>query len=125
METEFIQALHEDLRGQDWRWRARCLKEDPEIFHSSNAGVACRARIVCASCPVQMQCHEYAVRTRQRFGVFGGLGARARARGESPELTDVHGTRAALDRHRARNEYPCIECVEWKRVDNRRKRKAS
>ena len=32
-----------------------------------------RAKTVCASCPVQTQCLEYAVASDERYGVWGGL----------------------------------------------------
>jgi WhiB family redox-sensing transcriptional regulator len=32
-----------------------------------------RAKSVCASCPVQVQCLEHAIATDERYGVWGGL----------------------------------------------------
>ena len=32
-----------------------------------------RAKSVCAACPVQMQCLEYAIEADERYGIWGGL----------------------------------------------------
>jgi WhiB family redox-sensing transcriptional regulator len=32
-----------------------------------------RAKAICAVCPVQVECLEYAIRTREPHGVWGGL----------------------------------------------------
>jgi len=37
-----------------------------------------KAKIICASCPVQMQCLDYALEHHVRCGVWGGLNERER-----------------------------------------------
>jgi WhiB family redox-sensing transcriptional regulator len=39
----------------------------------SRARRTARAKEVCARCPVIVQCREFALRTREPFGVWGGL----------------------------------------------------
>jgi WhiB family redox-sensing transcriptional regulator len=80
----------------DWRHKAACLEEDPELFFPiGNTGPALlqieQAKAVCRRCPVVSQCLAWALESGQDAGVWGGLSederralkrrnARARAR---------------------------------------------
>lgn len=63
----------------DWRYRAECRNEDPELFFpiSGNSGPALRqleeARAVCNRCPVIDECLRWALATGQDAGVWGGM----------------------------------------------------
>jgi WhiB family redox-sensing transcriptional regulator len=62
----------------DWRHRAECLDEDPELFFPiGNTGPAQLqiddAKAVCARCEVQDTCLRSALETGQDFGVWGGM----------------------------------------------------
>lgn len=81
----------------DWRHRAECLTEDPELFFPvGNTGPAimqiAEAKKVCDRCDVRAECLQWALEAGQDHGVWGGLSederramkrrrARARARG--------------------------------------------
>jgi len=83
----------------DWRHRAICRDEDPELFFPvGNSGPAllqiAEAKAVCERCPVISECLNWALETGQDAGVWGGLSederrslkrrrARARARSNS------------------------------------------
>jgi WhiB family transcriptional regulator, redox-sensing transcriptional regulator len=57
-----------------WRLGA-CLSAEPDMFFpiSANAGADTRrAKLVCESCQVRRECLEYALRTRQQHGIWGG-----------------------------------------------------
>ena len=62
-----------------WHDEAACLTApDPEIFFPAGttggaAGQIVAAKAVCAQCPVRTQCLEFALTSRQDFGVWGGL----------------------------------------------------
>lgn len=65
-----------DERGT-WRWAAACRDVDPELFFPvGTTGAAAeeidRAKEVCAGCPVEAACLQYALATNQEFGVWGG-----------------------------------------------------
>ncbi len=67
----------------DWRHRAVCRDEDPELFFPiGNTGPAlmqlARAKRVCAGCPVQSLCLEWALLAGIDHGVWGGLGEEER-----------------------------------------------
>jgi WhiB family transcriptional regulator, redox-sensing transcriptional regulator len=62
----------------DWRSRAACRTEDPELFFPvGTSGPAlvqlARAKSVCRRCPVLIQCRTWAVTTGQSAGVWGGV----------------------------------------------------
>lgn len=60
----------------DWRSAGACQQEDPDIFFPMSKGPGLvqlqRAKAVCAGCPVRAECLEFAVRTVQDHGVWGG-----------------------------------------------------
>ena len=64
--------------GGDWRHRAACLEEDPELFFPiGTSGPALvqagEAKAVCAGCEVRERCLAWALATGQDHGVWGGL----------------------------------------------------
>ncbi|MFJ2158270.1 WhiB family transcriptional regulator [Streptomyces sp. NPDC087856] len=68
----------------EWTQRAACAHEDPELFFPlSSTGPALRqelaAKRVCLRCPVIRQCFDWAMRSGQVHGVWGGTSERERA----------------------------------------------
>jgi WhiB family transcriptional regulator, redox-sensing transcriptional regulator len=65
-----------------WREFARCRGVDPEVFYpvSDDDEAADEAKAVCALCPVREPCLEFALSTREKNGVWGGLTERERRR---------------------------------------------
>lgn len=62
----------------DWRQRAACIDEDPELFFPvGTTGPALdqleRAKSVCHRCQVVDECLEWALATNQDAGVWGGM----------------------------------------------------
>jgi WhiB family redox-sensing transcriptional regulator len=69
----------------DWRTAGACLNADPDLFFPvSPAGHGARqieeAREICASCRVRRQCLEFAMRTGEAQGIWGGTTPEDRAR---------------------------------------------
>lgn len=61
----------------DWRTRAECLSEDPELFFPVGSSAVAikqteRAKSICRSCTVVHQCLSYALENGQDSGVWGG-----------------------------------------------------
>ncbi|MDH4160493.1 MAG: WhiB family transcriptional regulator [Actinomycetota bacterium] len=61
-----------------WHRQATCLTVDPELFFpSGTTGASARqinhAKQICVSCPVRTACLEFALESRQDYGVWGGL----------------------------------------------------
>jgi WhiB family redox-sensing transcriptional regulator len=70
-------TLSELPRTEQWRLQASCRSVDPDLFFPIGAtGTAVdhitSAKAVCADCPVQRPCLEYALATNQDSGVWGG-----------------------------------------------------
>jgi WhiB family redox-sensing transcriptional regulator len=63
-----------------WRQRAGCRGVDPDIFYTASDDDAEAAKAICAMCPVQRPCLEYALANRERDGVWGGATERERRR---------------------------------------------
>jgi WhiB family redox-sensing transcriptional regulator len=64
----------------DWRHRAICRDEDPELFFPiGNTGPALlqieQAKGVCRRCPVMQDCLAWALESGQDAGVWGGSAA--------------------------------------------------
>lgn len=62
--------------AEDWRHRAACRDEDPELFFPvGTSGPVLRqitdAKAVCRRCPVAGECLEWALR-RGEVGIWGG-----------------------------------------------------
>jgi len=62
----------------DWRHRALCRDEDPELFFPiGTTGPAAlqveEAKAVCQRCEVRVECLGWALETGQDAGVWGGL----------------------------------------------------
>ncbi|MDH2430838.1 WhiB family transcriptional regulator [Sphaerisporangium sp. TRM90804] len=63
--------------ARSWPRRAACRGEDPELFFPISAkgpGHAQheRAKAVCRRCPVRKPCLDFALRTREEHGIWGG-----------------------------------------------------
>ena len=62
----------------DWRHKAECRNEDPELFFPiGTSGPAllqiAEAKAVCHRCPVSAECLRWALDSGQDYGVWGGL----------------------------------------------------
>lgn len=62
----------------DWRRKAACLDEDPELFFPvGTTGPALaqteHAKAICRECAVVEDCLEWALETNQDAGVWGGM----------------------------------------------------
>lgn len=86
--------------SMDWRKKAACLDEDPELFFAiGTTGRALdqieEAKAVCAQCPVIQECLEWALDTNQDAGVWGGKSEEERRtlrrkRGERGKPTEAN-----------------------------------
>ena len=70
----------------EWQFRAACRDTDRDLFFAPPGERGLRrefrvtaAKRVCASCPVLDECRDFALRTAQEYGVWGGLAEEERA----------------------------------------------
>ena len=67
------------IREADWSWmdRATCQDSVPgshnPVFFSESPALTLEALAICDGCPVRAACRDFAIRTGQEFGVWGGL----------------------------------------------------
>jgi len=57
----------------NWRGRAGCRGEDPDLFFSSDPADIMKAQQVCAGCPVRVECHRAADANNEQFGIWAGV----------------------------------------------------
>lgn len=60
------------MSTDDWRTRAACRREDPELWFPEAGDNGADAKAVCGRCPVQPDCLEYAVVSGQTAGIWAG-----------------------------------------------------
>jgi len=98
----------------DWRHYAACSEENPDLFYGDKTADEV-AKDTCQRCSVRQACLDWALKTRERHGVWGGLDEHERRRilrraGEAKTQRGPGrakapcGTRAAYDRHRKNGE---------------------
>lgn len=71
-----------------WQSKAACRGEDLSLFFAPNYferrsqknAREAKAKLICKGCPVLEECREYALRTREDHGVWGGLNEAERRR---------------------------------------------
>lgn len=68
------------IKNEPWIDEAVCPQTDPEAFHPEKGGSTREAKMICLSCPVRLECLEYALARDERWGVWGGLSERERRR---------------------------------------------
>jgi WhiB family redox-sensing transcriptional regulator len=72
--------------ASDWRGAGACLSADPELFFPIATGTLAAdwqvssALRVCASCAVRQQCLDFAMRTNEAHGIWGGTTPEERIR---------------------------------------------
>jgi WhiB family redox-sensing transcriptional regulator len=90
--------------SQEWNWQldATCRGMDVEIFfhpaserrHRKQRRID-QARAICHGCPVLEECRRHALRTREPYGIWGGLSEEERA-----EILGVGNLRYPAQRRR-------------------------
>lgn len=71
----------DDLRDlPQFHAEAACAGEPTELWFPEDGHNASReALAICARCPAQEECLDYALRKPERFGVWGGMSSRQRS----------------------------------------------
>lgn len=63
---------------EDWREHAACKGESPSVFFFEDTSPNHEARRMCYTCPVRIDCLEYATEHEKDWGVWAGVTARVR-----------------------------------------------
>ena len=69
--------LNFDLEQEDWMLEGGCANSDSDIFFPVGSSMKAMkkvnaAKLICAECPVINECLDYAIRTNQDSGIWGG-----------------------------------------------------
>ena len=69
----------------DWRAASACLNTDPDVFFPVAVGTAstkqvARALRICDGCQVRRQCLDFALRSGEKDGIWGGTTPEDRVR---------------------------------------------
>lgn len=94
------QAFHKPPRIRtDERWRelALCQQVDPDAFFPEKGANPAVAKKVCRECEVRVECLDYALTHRERYGIWGGLSENERRgllRKASPKSIDHQAFRS-------------------------------
>lgn len=73
-------AVNEIANEVAWIERGNCVGQDTALFFPTRGASQKDAKALCATCPVKVECLEYAMVNTIRDGVWGGLSERARRR---------------------------------------------
>jgi WhiB family transcriptional regulator, redox-sensing transcriptional regulator len=67
---------------QKWRSIGLCKGSETKVFYppSDDDSLAEEAKMICSMCAVRQPCLEFALTTREKHGVWGGLTERERRR---------------------------------------------
>lgn len=77
-EVELPSLTHTDMKWQD---KASCRGIDTNVFFQDHAGVSSNyasQRIMCAQCPVRLECLDFALDNHIKYGLWGGIAPRNR-----------------------------------------------
>jgi WhiB family redox-sensing transcriptional regulator len=88
----------------NWRAASACLNADPDMFFPVAAGTVASKQIslalrICAGCAVRQHCLDFAMRSGEKDGIWGGTTPeeRIRARRASNRRLSVRARRAAAE----------------------------
>ncbi len=73
-----ITAYFSPIEKEIWYTKANCMGIDPDLFFPERGASVREAKAVCNACAVKEECLEYALRTGERFGIWGGMSERER-----------------------------------------------
>jgi WhiB family redox-sensing transcriptional regulator len=104
----------------DWRATGACVSADPALFFPISESPAAQRQVriaqrICAGCVVRQQCLDFALRTGETHGIWGGTTPverlrarrarterRRRARGSWQETPEIRASLRPPDRPRPR-----------------------
>lgn len=73
-DDQLIEGMNpHDLIPTPWMADAACVDADPDLFFADHGRPATEAKQICGGCPVRVECLDFALAGRERFGIWGGL----------------------------------------------------
>ena len=70
-------ALALQVEREEWEALSACADLNTDLFYPAGSsakyhGQIAAAKAVCAACPVEVECLEFALETNEEFGIWGG-----------------------------------------------------
>jgi len=65
---------------KDWSDQALCKDLETAVFFPSRGESVAPIKLICKACPVVKPCLEYAMKSGEKFGIWGGTSERDRRR---------------------------------------------
>ena len=62
----------------NWVSLAKCTEDNHNLFFSKYKKEQQLAKSICQSCPVKLECLEFAIENECTFGIYGGLTSQER-----------------------------------------------
>jgi WhiB family redox-sensing transcriptional regulator len=77
-----LEELRTVLAFDDLSWhdRANCKGANADLFFPERGASTRTAKSICRQCQVRADCLEFALRSGEKFGIWGGLSERERRR---------------------------------------------
>jgi WhiB family redox-sensing transcriptional regulator len=69
-----------DPSGTPWRQFSLCRDHDADLWFPTATESDVAATTICRACPVRLDCLAWALKYNERYGIWGGVSARARQR---------------------------------------------
>ena len=63
-----------------WQDQANCKGANADLFFPERGASTRTAKGICRECQVRPECHEFAITTGEKFGIWGGMSERERRR---------------------------------------------
>lgn len=118
-----------DLIAQrpEWHQNAACRGVSPELMYPGRGESIRPAKAVCADCPVQQECLDWALTNNEKNGVWGNASERERRRmrrnlkpGRPARNTCINGHDKADNWSENRNRCLACQTVSMRRIESRR-----
>lgn len=92
--------MHFTVDHPEWMRRAACHDIGDMFYVDTNdeSSIALAAKRVCASCSVRVECLSYALKQKERFGIWGGMTATERQRMHRQESNSTSIDRVQIER---------------------------
>jgi WhiB family redox-sensing transcriptional regulator len=71
--NDLIDMIQQHYRDEPWKERAACIGLDSSFFFPELKGQHPEGQRICRGCPVRDECLDYAVRSGEHYGCWGGV----------------------------------------------------
>lgn len=89
----------------NWESHAACRDLSSSVFFPERGQSSRKAKQVCRSCPVRTECLAFALESRQKYGVWGGLTGEERKAYMRRASTNARRARKRQELEEARETY--------------------